>query len=378
MNKTRDAQGVGMAAVGTAVAVLLALLLAACSNPQPLPVAPTPIPTLPPATLPAAVEPTAVPGMASVSFPSEPPSAPDGAAVYAANCATCHGTDGKGAVEGARDFNDLDYMRAAAPADFYASITNGKGKMPAFKDQLSDGDRWNATYYLWHWSVSEAMLVEGDKVFQANCVSCHGADGNGAIPQAPKFTDEEFISSYPAARFFKSVSGGKGIMPAWQGRLSDEERWAAVERVRTFAYQPAAGVTAPSQPAEPPTPAPEPTLAPAEASTATTAAEPTRAPAATTAPQPTAAPAPTQAPAAAATGDAAAGKQTWAAKPCIGCHGANAEGGLGPKLAGTALTLEEVQKTVRNGRTGTAMAAFSESQITDKELIDIYAWLKSQ
>jgi mono/diheme cytochrome c family protein len=74
----------------------------------------------------------------------------------------------------------------------------------------------------------------------------------------------------------------------------------------------------------------------------------------------------------------AAGKQTWAAKPCIGCHGANAEGGVGPKLAGTALTLEEVQKVVRNGRAGTAMMAFGESQISDKELTDIYAWLKSQ
>jgi mono/diheme cytochrome c family protein len=373
MNKTFGVQGAGAVPAGLALAVLLALLLVGCGNPQPLPVAPTPIPTLPPVPPPAAVEPTAQPGAESISFPGEPPSAPDGGAVYSTNCATCHGADGKGLVEGARDFNDLDYMRAAAPADFYASITNGKGKMPAFKDQLSDGDRWNATYYLWHWSVPDAMLAEGDKIFQTNCASCHGADGSGAIPQAPKLTDVEFISSYPAAQFFKSVSGGKGIMPAWQGRLSDDERWAAVERVRTFAYQPAAGGAPPSQPTQgpptqaPPTQAPEPTAAPSEAPTAVTA------------PQPTEAPAPTQTPAAtASSGDAAAGKQAWDAKPCLGCHGANAEGGFGPKLAGTALTLAEVQKTVRNGRTGTAMAAFGESQITDKELIDIYAWLQSR
>jgi mono/diheme cytochrome c family protein len=361
MNKTH-----GAVPAGVALAALLALLLVGCGNPRPLPVAPTPIPTLPPVSPAIAVEPTALPGQANVSFPVEPPSASDGSAVYASNCATCHGADGKGTVEGARDFNDLDYMRAAAPVDFYTSITNGKGKMPAFKDQLSDGDRWNATYSLWRWSVPEAMLGEGDKVYQANCVTCHGADGNGAIPQAPKFTNVEFISSYPAAKFFKSVSGGKGIMPAWQGRLSDDERWAAVERVRTFAYQPVAGGEQASQPAEQPTPAPEPTAAATEA------------PAATTAPQPTEAPTATQVPAAASAGDAAAGKQTWAAKPCIGCHGANAEGGFGPKLAGTALTLQEVQKTVRNGRAGTAMAAFGESQISDKELADIYAWLKSQ
>jgi mono/diheme cytochrome c family protein len=366
MNKAFGVRGAVAVAGGAVLAVVLALLLVGCGNPQPLPVAPTPIPTLPPVPPPAAAGPTAQPGSASISFPSEPPSAPDGAAVYASNCATCHGADGKGLVEGARDFNDLDYMRAAAPVDFYASITNGKGKMPAFKDQLSDGDRWNATYYLWHWSVPEAMLAAGDKVFQANCVSCHGADGSGAIPQAPKFTNVEFISSYPAAQFFKSVTGGKGIMPAWQGRLSDDERWAAVERVRTFAYQPAAGGAAPAQPAGQPTQAPEPTAAPTEA------------PAATSAPQPTQAPAATQAPTATApAGDAAAGKQAWATKPCIGCHGANAEGGFGPKLAGTSLSLDRVVQTVRNGKGG-GMPQFNTSVVTDKELADIYAWLESQ
>jgi mono/diheme cytochrome c family protein len=358
---------------------LLALLLAGCNTPQPLPVAPTPIPTLPPATLPPAVRPTALPGLAGISFPSAPPSAPDGAAVYSANCATCHGADGKGVVEGSRNFNDADYMRAAAPADFYSSITNGKGKMPAFKDQLSEGDRWNVTYYLWHWSVSAAMLAQGDKVFQANCTSCHGTDGSGAIPQAPKFTSVEFISSYPAAQFFKSVTGGKGIMPAWQSRLSDDDRWAAVERVRTFAYKPATGAAQPAQPAAAtqalaPTGAPT-TVAPPStaASVATEAATPTAAL------QPTTAPEATQPPAAAApAGDATAGKQTWATKPCVGCHGANAEGGVGPKLAGTTLTWDQLLSTVRNGRPGTAMMAFSAAQISDKELADIYAWLKSQ
>jgi len=359
MNKTLAPRSTGAVPVRSAGAVpvvlalfaLLALLLAGCNNPQPLPVAPTPIPTLPPATLPPAVEPTARPELAGVSFPSDPPSAQDGAAVYSSNCATCHGTDGKGAVAGARDFNDADYMRAAAPADFYASITNGKGKMPAFKDQLSDGDRWNAAYYLWHWSVPEATIAQGDATYQANCVTCHGPDGSGAIAQAPKFTNVEFISTYPAAQFFKSVSGGKGIMPAWQDRLSDEERWAAVERVRTFAYQPAAGGVQPAQPAEQPTQAPAPTGAPTEAPVAT------------------------QAPAPA--GDAAAGKQTWATKPCIGCHGANAEGSVGPKLAGTSLSLDKVVQTVRNGKGG-GMPQFNTSMVSDKELADIYAWLKSQ
>jgi mono/diheme cytochrome c family protein len=365
----------GAVAVVLVIFALLALVLAGCNSPQPLPVAPTPIPTLPPATLPPAVQPTSPPELSGISFPSAPPSAPDGAAIFSANCATCHGADGTGVVEGSRNFNDAAYMRTAAPADFYASVTNGKGKMPSFKDQLSDGDRWNVVYYLWHWSVPEAALAEGDKVYQANCVSCHGADGTGAIPQAPNFTNVQFISSYPASVFFEAVTGGKGIMPAWQSRLTDAERWAAVERVRTFAYQPATGGAQPSIPAEQPTQAPPPTQPPAP----TAEPPPTQAPAPTTAPPPTEAPAATQAPAAAApVGNAATGQQLWASKPCMGCHGPNAEGLIGPKLAGITLSFNEVLQVVRNGKGGGKMPAFNSTVITDQELADIYAWLETQ
>jgi cytochrome c550 len=76
-------------------------------------------------------------------------------------------------------------------------------------------------------------------------------------------------------------------------------------------------------------------------------------------------------------GDAKAGAQAWAAAPCVQCHGANAEGGAGPKLAGTSRSFDQVKNTVRNGRGG-EMPAFSASQVSDTDLANIYAWLKSQ
>jgi mono/diheme cytochrome c family protein len=77
-------------------------------------------------------------------------------------------------------------------------------------------------------------------------------------------------------------------------------------------------------------------------------------------------------------GDAAAGKLVWAAESCKYCHGNAAEGMGAPKLAGTALTWEQVLSAVRNGKAGTQMQAFNASVVTDKELADVYAWLKSQ
>ena len=211
--------------------------LAACNTPQPLPVAPTPIPTLIPATLPAPSAGTDQAAGASVSFPAAPPSQAAGEAVYAANCASCHGEDGTGKVENSRDFTDADYMRAAAPVDFYAAVSGGHDTMPGFTDTLSDEDRWNVVYYLWHFSVPQELLAQGKPVYETNCVACHGPDGQGAIPQAAKF-GPEFISKFPTTQFYQSVSAGKGIMPAWQDRLSVDERWAAVEYARAFAYEP--------------------------------------------------------------------------------------------------------------------------------------------
>jgi mono/diheme cytochrome c family protein len=79
----------------------------------------------------------------------------------------------------------------------------------------------------------------------------------------------------------------------------------------------------------------------------------------------------------AAQGDATAGAQAWASKPCAGCHGANAEGGVGPKLAGTSLPFDTVKNAVRNGRGG-EMPKFSADQVSDTDIANIYAWLKTK
>jgi hypothetical protein len=69
------------------------------------------------------------------------------------------------------------------------------------------------------------------------------------------------------------------------------------------------------------------------------------------------------------------GQQVWAAKPCVGCHGASAEGGIGPKLAGTPLSLDEVLLRVRAGKA--PMPAFTAEEVSDLEVEHIFAWLQS-
>ncbi|MBI2830560.1 MAG: c-type cytochrome [Chloroflexi bacterium] len=58
---------------------------------------------------------------------------------------------------------------------------------------------------------------------------------------------------------------------------------------------------------------------------------------------------------------------------CAACHGAQAQGGVGPVLKGKDATL--VQNTVRSGRG--IMPAFSPNQIGVRELEDIIVFLNS-
>ena len=65
-----------------------------------------------------------------------------GRAVYTANCARCHGGDGMshtsmGQMTEAPDLTDVAWQSRRSAARMIASVTNGRGEMPAFKRKLS-------------------------------------------------------------------------------------------------------------------------------------------------------------------------------------------------------------------------------------------------
>ena len=67
--------------------------------------------------------------------------AADGAAVYKAKCASCHGPDGKGETATGkamklRSLASADVQKTS-DADLTKVISDGKGKMPAYKGKLS-------------------------------------------------------------------------------------------------------------------------------------------------------------------------------------------------------------------------------------------------
>jgi mono/diheme cytochrome c family protein len=66
----------------------------------------------------------------------------DAAALWAQNCASCHGKDGSGGTAMGKKLGVKDYTKDQGFSDAEAAnaITNGKGKMKAYKGKLSDAD----------------------------------------------------------------------------------------------------------------------------------------------------------------------------------------------------------------------------------------------
>ena len=67
--------------------------------------------------------------------------AADGAAIYKAKCASCHGADGKGQSAMGKKMNLRDLgspeVQKQTDKELYDWTADGKGKMPAYKDKLS-------------------------------------------------------------------------------------------------------------------------------------------------------------------------------------------------------------------------------------------------
>jgi len=219
-----------------------------------------------------------------------------------------------------------------------------------------------------------------------NCVVCHGSSGGLSLDtyahamqgglRGPDIVPGDGQNSR-LVRALRGTEPGLARMPLGRPPLPDAEINLVAAWIDAGAPQSAANATqAPATAAALPTgtsaPAATDTLAPAP-----TAVPPTAQPAATVAPT---APAPTQPPAATDTsaapvGDPAKGAAYWRTSQCMTCHGPNAEGNLGPKLAGTSLTFQQVLTQVRTPRG--VMPAFNASRVSDQTLRDVYAWLRT-
>lgn len=225
---------------------------------------------------------------------AEPMASQDGASLFVANCAVCHGEAGKGDGPAApflfpkpRDLTRASYkIRTTAGGelptdeDLFRAITNGLpgSAMPSFA-HLSEQDRRKLVEYVKSLAVVEiggqvknlfehrgkprvivppappkltdALLSEGRRLYrEKGCAQCHGEQGLGDGPSALTLRDD-LGYPIPPNNFRRGIFKGGGTvqdiylrfttgmngtpMPSFEETLKDEERWALAYYVKSLA-----------------------------------------------------------------------------------------------------------------------------------------------
>ena len=80
----------------------------------------------------------------------------------------------------------------------------------------------------------KGAIANGAKLFVGyNCLDCHGADGSGAM--APSFQDGRWHFGGSPGDVFESIYQGRPDgMPAWGGRISNDQIWILTAYVRSL------------------------------------------------------------------------------------------------------------------------------------------------
>ena len=88
-------------------------------------------------------------------------------------------------------------------------------------------------------AASNDTLKNGNIVFKAKCAACHGADGSGNTPVGESMKIGDFhsagVQEQTDAQLTEMITTGKGAMPAYKGKLTDNQIEQLVGYVRELA-----------------------------------------------------------------------------------------------------------------------------------------------
>ena len=64
-------------------------------------------------------------------------------------------------------------------------------------------------------------IVEGKRIFEISCISCHSQGGAGNV--GPNLTDDYWIHGGDVKSVFKTIKYGINAMPTWQNSYSNKQ-----------------------------------------------------------------------------------------------------------------------------------------------------------
>jgi cytochrome c oxidase cbb3-type subunit III len=153
--------------------------------------------------------------------------------IFLNNCATCHGSDGRGA-KGFPNLTDAAWLWGNAPETIVATITNGRtGNMPALGPAL--GEQGVTEVIAWLRALPQLSAASdpaaltpaaaaGQQKFMSFCIGCHGADAKGnQMLGAPNLTDSDWLHGSTDADIRDVLMKGRSNqMPAQADILSPD------------------------------------------------------------------------------------------------------------------------------------------------------------
>ena len=176
------------------------------------------------------------------------------------------------------NFHNPVAMRLNSPFSMYETVTRGrphtampafprKGGKPAygavsFGVNLTDEERWHVIFHEWTYQSTPAEIRRGKRLYETKligvegtaltCAACHGTAGNGRGPRGAQlsrelwhwargqgpgiFTDINLMAQRKPTELYQAIVDGRGRMPAYRGKLADDEIWAVVNYLYTFVY----------------------------------------------------------------------------------------------------------------------------------------------
>jgi mono/diheme cytochrome c family protein len=175
------------------------------------------------------------------------------------------------------NFHNQVAQRLNAPFSLFETIALGRPHtaMPAFGAKpayganrgfptLTGSELWDVLFYIKTFSATPASVALGRDIYQhravdlgggrtATCAACHGPSGDGrggalsaemasavwgwATGDGPGiFTNMNLMLQRKPSELYQRMWTGRGLMPAYQGRLKEEEVWALADYLWTFLY----------------------------------------------------------------------------------------------------------------------------------------------
>ena len=185
-------------------------------------------------------------GQAIDRIAGDPKAVAFGAAIFANNCAMCHGSDARGA-KGYPNLTDEDWLWGGTPDQVLATVLQGRqAAMPPLAAAIGgDVGVTEVAAYVQGLSgikADPALAAAGKARFGGVCAACHGVEGKGnPALGAPNLTDRTWLYGSDFATIREAVTLGRaGMMPAHEPIIGETRSRLAAAYVWSLSH-PAAG-----------------------------------------------------------------------------------------------------------------------------------------